>query len=162
MKRLIVLSLIVLGIFLISCDRSHFAKMNQSPTNITQPDLSYLFARALYHGNNGMESTYTQWFYDNSQYILPWTQVASVATSSKLNIYGASGDRIGQWYSMMAPLAQIRHEVNDEYSGLKQVSYQRLKAITYPVQIYYGLRVTDVFGSEPYTQAMQGPYTNPP
>ncbi len=162
MKRILLPILIVLGVLLVSCDRSRFTKLNQDPTNVTQPDLSFLFTQALYNGKNGMETTYTQWFYDNAEYILPWTQVASVATSSQLNLYGEAGDRISQWYSMMAPLAEIRHYVDDVYTGKKQVSYQRLKAITYPVQIYYGLRVTDVFGSEPYSQAMQAPYTNPP
>ncbi|HYW34593.1 MAG TPA: SusD/RagB family nutrient-binding outer membrane lipoprotein [Balneolaceae bacterium] len=117
-----------------------------------------------------METTYSQWFYDNSEYILPWTQIASgqggsstsQGNGSQMNLYQQHGDRISQWYQLMAPLANIRHYINDEYKGKKQASYQKLKAITYPVQIYYGLRVTDVFGSEPYTQAMKGPYTNPP
>src|SRR5699024_78668 len=82
---------------------------------------------------------------------------------SQLNEFGAAGDRISKWYEdVMPPLFEIRHFIDEELSGKEQASFQKLRAITYPIQIYYGLRVTDLYGARPYTQAMQARYTNPP
>ena len=166
MKRLI-LALITIGIFVYSCDKNNYSEMNQDPSTITEPDLVYLFTQAV---QDMEQDHYTQWFYDNSEYMLPWTQVTSgqggpsipQGNGSELNLYKEAGDRVGKWYNLMSPLFEIRHFIDNEFSGEKQVSYQKLEAITYAVQIYYGIRVTDVYGSRPYTEAMQARYTNPP
>lgn len=166
MKRLI-LTLFVVGIFVNSCDRSHFSEMNQDPSTITKPDLVYMFTDAL---QNMEQDHYTQWFYDNSQYFLPWCQVTAgqggssvpQGNGSELNLFKEHGDRVSKWYSLMSPLFEIRHYIDDEYTGKEQASYQKLRAITYPIQIYYGIRVTDVYGARPYSEAMQARYTDPP
>lgn len=166
MKRLIIV-LITFGIIFTSCNRDQFADMNQDPSTIVEPDLVYLFTQSL---QNMEQDHYTQWFYDNSQYFLPWSQVTAgqggsgipQGNGSELNLFKESGDRASKWYDLMSPLFEIRHFVDNELSGKTQVSYQKLKAATYAIQIYYGIRVTDVYGARPYTQAMQAQYTNPP
>lgn len=166
MKRLIIV-LLAFGIVALSCDRDNFAGMNQDPSTISEPDLVYLFTNAL---KNMEQHHYTQWFYDNSQYFLPWAQVTAgqggagipQGNDSQLNLFQASGNRDAKWYSLMSPLFEIRHYIDEELSGREQASYQKLKAVTYPIQIYYGIRVTDVYGARPYSKAMQARYTNPP
>src|SRR5699024_2757825 len=153
--------IIALSIVGISCDRENFAGMNQDPSTISKPDLVYLFTKSLQQMER---NPYTQWFYDNVQYILPWTQATvgqaggaiPQGNGSQLNEFGAAGDRISKWYEdVMPPLFEIRHFIDEELSGKEQASFQKLRAITYPIQIYYGLRVTDLYGARPYTQAMQ-------
>lgn len=166
MKRLI-LGIFALSITVSACDRGNFADTNQDPSTISEPDLVYLFTNAL---QNMEQDHYTQWFYDNSQYFLPWSQVTSgqggasipQGNNSQLNLFQESGDRVDKWYSLMSPLFEIREFIDNELSGQEQVSYQKLRAITYSIQIYYGIRVTDVYGARPYSEAMQARYTNPP
>lgn len=160
MKRL-ALVLLTLGLFVSACDRSNFAGINQDPSTVVEPDLVYLFTSALQQME---QDHYTQWFYDNSQYMLPWSQVSvrPDGNGSQLNLFQASGDRSSKWYELMEPLFEIRNHIEENLSGKEQQSYQKLKAITYAVQIYYGIRVTDVYGARAYTEAMQGRYTNPP
>ncbi|MCW9707915.1 SusD/RagB family nutrient-binding outer membrane lipoprotein [Fodinibius salsisoli] len=162
MKRLI-LVLLTLGLFVNACDRSNFAGTNQDPSTVVEPDVVYLFTSALQQMEQGPDH-YTQWFYDNSQYMLPWSQVSvrPGGNGSQLNEFGAPGNRIGKWYELMEPLFEIRHHVDENLSGQEQKSYEKLKAITYAIQIYYGIHVTDVYGARAYTEAMQGRYTNPP
>lgn len=166
MRRLAIV-LITLGIFASACKRSNFAGTNQDPSTITEPDLVYLFTESL---RQMEQNHYTQWFYDGSQYFLPWTQVTvgqggsdyPQGNVSQLNQFREAGDRASKWYDLMSPLFEIRHFIDSKLTGQEQASYQKLKAVTYAIQIYYGLRVTDVYGARPYTEAMQARYTNPP
>jgi len=157
----------MLSILVISCDEDKFADMNKDPQTINEPDLRYLLTNAL----QGMEDgQYTQWFYDNSQYMQPWVQATSgqggsgipQGNGSELNLFKEEGNRVGKWYAMMSPLFEIRQFIENRFSEQKRESYQYIKAITYPIQVYYGIRVTDVYGARPYTEAMQARYTNPP
>ena len=166
MKRLI-LSLLIISVLAFSCDEKKFADMNQDPQTVTEPDLRYLFTNAL----QGMESGhYTQWFYDNSQYMQPWVQATSgqggsaipQGNESQLNLFQEEGNKVGKWYDLMSPLFEIRHYIENRISDRRQATYQYLKAVTYPIQVYYGIRVTDVYGARPYTEAMEARYTNPP
>jgi len=166
MKRLI-LSLLILSILAVSCNEKKFADMNQDPQTVTEPDLRYLFTNAL----QGMESGhYTQWFYDNSQYMQPWTQATSgqggsgipQGNESQLNLFQEEGNRVGKWYDLMSPLFEIRNFIENRISDRRRATFQYLKAVTYPIQVYYGIRVTDVYGARPYTEAMEARYTNPP
>ena len=151
MKRLLII-LLALGVTAFSCDRSNLAGINQDPSTVNDPDLLYLFTQSL----EQMErNPYSQWFYDNVQYMLPWTQITvgqgggtiPQGNDSQLNQFQASGDRISKWYEdVMPPLFEIRQYIDEELSGKEQASYQKLRAITYPIQIYYGLRVTDILG----------------
>ncbi|SMO54317.1 SusD/RagB family nutrient-binding outer membrane lipoprotein [Fodinibius sediminis] len=162
MKRLAIV-LITLGIFVNACDRGNFAGINQDPSTVVEPDLVYQFTDALRQMENGPDH-YTQWFYDNAQYMLPWTQVSvrPGGNGSQLNLFQASGNRVSKWYRLMEPLFDIRKHIDENLSGKEQASYQKLRAITYAIQIYYGIRVSDVYGARAYTEAMQARYTNPP
>lgn len=157
----ILLCAVIIGI---SCSRERMTEINIDPSTVDTPELSYLFSDAL---SSLQEGSYTEWFYDNTQYILPWMQL-TVGTSgnpngSTFNQMGAQGGRYSAFYNNVGgPLARIRNIIDSEMSEYEQASYQNLDAMTYILQIYYGLRVTDISGSMPYTEAWQGFYTNPP
>ncbi len=147
---------------LISCDKDEFADINKNPSNINEPNMTYLLTESLYQLD---DYVYTEWFYDNADRIFPWTLTTVAAGgNSDLVVYDAEhGDRRGVWYSNIMPwLAEIREFVDNRFEGIDQVSYQYIKAITYPIQIMHGLKVTDMYGSQPYNQAMQARYTDPP
>nr|WKN39633.1 SusD/RagB family nutrient-binding outer membrane lipoprotein [Tunicatimonas sp. TK19036] len=160
--RKILLTILGICILISACDEDDFAELNQNPSNVTEPDLSYLFTESLFQLDGYV---YTEWFYDNAQYLMPWTltTVAGGGNSDLIVLDGEHGSRVSAWYRQIMPgLADIRQYVDNRYEGTEQASYQYLRAITYPIQIMQGIKVTDIYGSQPYEQAMRARYTNPP
>lgn len=148
----------------LSCGKERMAEINTDPSIVDEPQLEYLFSDALY---SLQEDAYTEWFYDNVQYILPWMQVTvgsgGSSNSSTFNQMGSQGGRFDVLYDEVSgPLARIRYIINNVYSDYEKASFKNLDAITYIVQVYYAIRVTDIKGSIPYSEAMLGFYTNPP
>ncbi len=147
-----------------SCSREEMAAINRNPSVVEKPELQYLFTDALIGLQRG---SYTDWFYDNTKYIMPWCQVLVgsplTPNSANFNQPGATDDRFSVLYDQVGgPLARIRHLIDEEYNDYERPQYQYLRAMTYFVQIYYGIRVTDVMGSLPYKEAWQAFYTTPP
>ena len=162
MKKVIYILLSVSFLFT-ACSREKMADINIDPTVVETPDIKYLFTNALYN----LESyAYGEWFYDNSQYILPWMQITvgnnGSANSSTMNQMGSTGSRYSIFYNIVGePLVRIRHLI-DQQAGASAASYRYIRALTYFVHIYCGLKVTDVQGAMPYKEALQAFYTDPP
>lgn len=156
-----IFTLFVLASLLISCDKDNYAELNQDPSKVNEPNMYYLFTQGMFRLD---DDTYTEWFYDNSKYLLPWTQttVSGGGNTADGLRDKEHGNRWGAFYSqVMSPLAELRHYVDAKFTGKEQVAYQKLKYATYPIQIMQGLKVTDMYGSLPYTEAMKAKYTTP-
>ncbi len=160
MKKILIL--IAFAGILYSCNKDDFAALNQDPSTVNTPDMRYLFTNGLYHlDNDGM---YTEWFYDYSQYILPWTQTTVSSTGNTQDVVNdrEHGDRLSNLYTQVAPpLTEIQYFVDKRYTGKDQVAYRYIKYATYPIEIMQALKVSDMYGSIAYTQAMKAKYTNP-
>ena len=161
MKRL-ALTFLMLGILAVSCDKDEFAEINKSPSDINEPDMRFLLTSAL-NSMNG--ESYTTWFYNYNQYILPWVQTNSgkrggQGNGSDMNDVNELGPMGGS--GVMNYTAEIRHFIDERYEGRQSVARQYLKALTYPIQVYSMLMYTDVYGPEAYTEAMQARFTDPP
>lgn len=159
MKRLIIY-FIFTGMVL-SCNKDEFSDMNQDPSKVNQPDLTYLFTQALYK----LDDTYTEWFYDNAQYVFPWTQTTVNATGNTGDVAQDKehGNRSGAFYADIMPvLTEIREFVDNRFTGKEQIAYQYIKYVTYPVQIMQAMKITDMYGSLAYSEACMARYTNPP
>lgn len=164
MKKIAYITIIAASLLSFSCSRERMTKININPSIVDRPELSYLFSDAL---SNIQAQSYAEWFYDNAQYILPWTQVtvgnSGGSNGSNFNQMGAQGDRFKVFYDQIGgPLARIRNIVDNDLNGVEQASFQNIKALTYIVHIYHGIKVTDVMGSIPYSESLQAFYTNPP
>lgn len=146
---------------LASCDKDHFADINQDPSKVTKADIGFLFTEALYQ----YDQTYTEWFYDNSKNIFPWAQVtASGGGNTGDMMYDGPHDNrwIALYSKMMPPLEDIRYTIDQRMTPVDGAKYQHIKAMTYLLQIAQAVKYTDVFGSMPYTEAGKARYTNPP
>jgi hypothetical protein len=142
---------------LTSC-REKFADMNQDPSKITEsPAPDALFTYPLYRLS---ASQYTEWFYDNYQYMMPWSQVTNLGVFNRndLNEFRELHGR--EWVMYMdifANLFEMRKQI-DEMDETAKAVYQKVYATTYILQIIQALKVTDVYGSIIYSQAMKGRY----
>ncbi|MGM0531118.1 MAG: SusD/RagB family nutrient-binding outer membrane lipoprotein [Bacteroidota bacterium] len=164
MKRL-VLTLFILGILVVSCDKDEFAEMNKPPSDVNEPDMRFLLTNAL---NNMNGASYTTWFYDYGSYMQPWVQnnvgqagdAAPQGNSSQMNDLDETGEVGG--HGVMDYTAEIRHFIDERFSGRDQAARQYIKAVTYPIQIYSVLMHSDIYGPTPYTEAKEARFTDPP
>lgn len=141
------------------CDKDQFAEINTDPSTLTEPDLRYSMTKAI---EQMYQNDYTVWFYNNFQYIYPWTQVTTAqgGNTADFNLMGPYGSQ--NLYSALFPqTVDVRMRI-DAMPEEDKAARQALKALTYPVQIAPALANTDLFGSLVYSQAGLAPYTDPP
>lgn len=158
MKKLIHLSLvIVLAAMMYSCT-DDFAAINEDPAQINNPNPAHLFTESIYQMNH---YKYTEWFYDNYQYFLRWDQsVVNISgNGAQFNDVGAVGDRYNQTYNISRNLVEIRRII-DEMGADDQAIRTHMKAMTYIPSVLQGIRSTDLYGSMPWSEAMQGRHEN--
>lgn len=150
MKKLILF--ICTGI-LISCQQD-FKDLNQDPNVVDSPPLNSVFTfveqqLGTYKGS--------EWYYDNHQ-IMPWMQylVMGEANNGDVNNIQPRGGKYDIFYSNIIPhLLEIRRQIAEK-SEEEQKFYKKLYAVTNVVQVFHAVRVTDVFGDIPYTEAGLG------
>lgn len=160
-KKLYFILILLLG-FTTACDKDEFADLNSDPSAIVKPNIKFLLTQALYELD---DNAYTEWFYDFAKYQLPWAHatVGSTGNTSTVVEDAEHGYRWGALYNELLPNTfDIRNIIDNELTGKEQVAYQRIKAITYPIQVLHAIKVTDMYGYLPYIEAMKAKYTNPP
>ncbi len=151
-------------IMAIGCDKDKFADLNSNPSTLSEPDLRFSMNKAIeqMYGND-----YTNWFYNNFQYIYPWAQVTTTQSGSDSNgnepDFNTMGPDGGQnlYGSLFPQTMDVRMRI-DEMPAETKATYQAMRALTFPVQIATALTVTDLTGSLVYSEAGLAPYTNPP
>ncbi len=141
------------------CDIDRFAELNSNPSTLSQPDLRYSVTKAVEQMFN---DDYTVWFYNNFQYVFPWSQVTTVqgGNTADFNRMGPYGGQ--NLYSALFPQTMDVRMRIEAMPQEEQARHQALKAMTYPIQIAAAMSVTDNIGSLVYTEAGLAPYTNPP
>ena len=159
MKTTYKLIFALIFILAIGCDKDKFAELNSDPSTLSEPDLRYSMTTAI---EQMYGDFYTVWFYNNAQYVHPWTQVGTVqgGNNADFNTMGATGGQ-NIYESLIPQTTDIRARI-DAMPEEEQANYQAIRALTYPVQIATAMTETDNKGSMVYTEAGLAPYTNPP
>ncbi len=151
MKKLIIL---LLGIFTcISCEEE-FKDINKDPEVIDQPPLESVFT---YVEKKLGDYRGSEWYYDNHQ-IMEWAQYVSGddGNANDINTLEPRGGKYGVYFTEILPhLAEIRRQIESKPES-EQGFYSKLGALSNIVSAYHGLRVTDLYGSIPYTEAAKG------
>lgn len=130
-----------------SC-REEFASLNTGPSQITQPEPSYLFAQAVLEFD---PSSYLYWFYD-APMLYNWSQLA-VPTASMTESFRLTTSVGGVNYiSTLKYLREIEY-VLTTFSPQEAAQHAATAAATQLVSIYLGLSATDINGDIPYTEA---------
>ena len=141
--------LIIILAAVVSCKKD-FAEVNTNPTVVTKPDLKFL----LTYSEDRLE-TYQggEWIWESMEHLFRYTQHL---TSDPYEITSNVNGRYSSFYLQIAPnLFEIRRQID----GLEDKdNYQKMAALTYVVQVLHAIKVTDMNGSIPYTEAIQGRY----
>ena len=139
---------------LTSCD--DFSDLNKDPDVIDSPPVESIFT---YVEKSLGDYKGSEWYYDNHQ-MMTWLQylIMGQANGDDINSLQPRGAKYDVFYTTILPhLLEIRRQIAAK-SETQQVYYKNLEAITYIVQVYHALKVTDIYGSIPYDEAGLGRY----
>lgn len=157
-KHFIYIPAIAVALGLLPSCTKDFDSVNTDPQIVTKPNLGQLLTHTEYRL---VQYQYTEWYYDNYVSLMPWSQQVVNGSSNspdRLNQIGPLGERYKYFYlEILANMDEIRRQIEAMPQAEKQ-KRQNMNAITYIIQIYHALRVTDVYGSMPYSDALKGRY----
>lgn len=129
-----------------SC-KNNFSEINTDPSVVTDPDPKFLFTYSL----NSLQSSGSEWIWENLEQLLRFSEHL---TTDPYELSTNINSRYSNYYSNVLPnLIEIRRQIDMKADKER---YQKMRAATYIAGIFYGLRVTDLNGSIPYTQAGLG------
>ena len=140
--------MLMAGLLINSSCENNFGDINSDPSIVTKPDPKYLFTYSL----NSLESYQgAEWIWENLEQLLRVSQyVASDPYELSTNI----NSRYSAYYGSILPnLVEIRKQID---AKADKDRYQKMRATTYIVAILHGLKVTDMNGSIPYVNAIEG------
>jgi len=136
---------------LISCKKD-FGETNTNPKTVGTPDIKFLLT---YSEDKIVTYQGTEWVWESLEQLMRFTQHI---TTDPYELTTNVNTRYNQFYVNILPnLFEIRRQI-----ALKpdKDNYRKMEAITYVLQVLHGIKVTDMNGSIPYTQAMKGRYEN--
>lgn len=132
-----------------SC-KKNFGDINTDPSLVAKPNVKYLLS---YSQDKIITYQGTEWVYESMEQLMRFTQSV---TTSPYEITSNVNTRYNNYYLQILPnLFEIRRQA-DLMTNKDQ--YQRIKAVTYILQVLHGIKVTDMNGSIPYSQAIEGRY----
>lgn len=129
---------------------ANFDEINTDPSIVTEPDLDFLLT---FSQDRLMTYQGSEWVWENMEHLLRYTQHFS---ASPYELTGNVNTRYGAFYSSILPnLLEIRRQIDSRPDA---EMYQNMKMVTYVIEILQGIKVTDMNGSIPYTEAGLGRY----
>ncbi len=135
--------------FFLSACTKNFGELNTNPNLVTSPDVKFLFTYAA----DRLPASTTEWIWESLEQLMRYTQQVS---ASPYELSGNVNTRYRAYYADILPnLIEIRHQIDQKEDKDR---YQKMRALTYIVGVYYGIRVTDLNGSIPYSEAMLARY----
>ena len=148
MKKLRIYILISATVLLVNSCTKDFENINTDPSVVTSPDLNALFALSL----DNLESYQgTEWIWENLEQLLRFSQHM---TTDPYELSTNVNSRYGVYYNNILPnLFEIRKQIEQRADKAR---YRNMRAATVIVQVLHGLKVTDMNGSMPYTEAIKG------
>ncbi|HKO79150.1 MAG TPA: SusD/RagB family nutrient-binding outer membrane lipoprotein [Chitinophagaceae bacterium] len=141
---------IIIACYGISSCKKNFAEINTNPSVVTTPDIKYLLTYAedrivTYQG--------TEWVWESMEQLFRFTQHM---TTDPYEMTNNVNSRYGTYYLQILPnLFEIRRQIAAKPD---KDNYKKMDAVTYVLQVLHGIKVTDMNGSIPYSQAVQGRY----
>jgi hypothetical protein len=142
------LGVAVAGLLMFTGCKKDFGTINTDPSVVTDPEIKFL----LTYSEEAVAGAHTgEWVYEGFEQLLRYTQHF---TLNAYDIEPSVNTRYGRYYTSILPnLAEIRNRI--EAKEDKQ-DYAKMTAVTHILQVLFGIRVTDMNGSIPYTEAIKG------
>src|SRR6478735_3407943 len=127
-----------------------FGELNTNPTTVANPDVKFLISYAMDAVGTAPGG---EWVWESMEQLFRFTQHY---TSSPYELSNNANSRYGSYYNSILPnLFEVRRQIDLKADKER---YAKIGSITYILQVLHGLRVTDMEGSIPYTEAIKGRY----
>ncbi|MDR1747241.1 MAG: SusD/RagB family nutrient-binding outer membrane lipoprotein [Tannerella sp.] len=146
MKRFIYFFTIVGFVAYFTSCTGNFAEINTNPQIMTDPKVEYLFTYA----EDALPDGGSAWLYETLEQYLRWSQLVTTESyeAGSMDMHS----RYNNLYRAVLPnLFEVRRLIE---AMPDKDAYMKMWAASYVIQVYATLRVTDVFGSIPYTEAI--------
>lgn len=155
-NKYIIITILSALLFLTTSCRDDMAEINSNPSQITEANISYLFAEAV---KEFQPAGYTFWFY-NAPLTFKWAQmgVSTSGYTDQFNRSTATGDQGSQTIALLKYVRDIEHVRNNVLDEEEAAKYANLAACVDVMAVYLGLFDSDMFGDRPYTEAAMARY----
>lgn len=148
-KKLLLVTTLGTTLFTVSCTKD-FGDINTNPSTVVNPDVKFLLT---YSEDQLVAYVGNEWVWESFEQMMRFTQHYS---SSPYELTTSVNSRYNAYYSNILPnLFEIRRQIDLKED---QQDYAKMKAVTYIIQALHGIKVTDMNGSIPYSEAGQGRY----
>ncbi|HVI45792.1 MAG TPA: SusD/RagB family nutrient-binding outer membrane lipoprotein [Chitinophaga sp.] len=138
------------SLLLLTACTKNFGDINTNPSVVNKPDVKFLLS---YVEDKMVTYQGTEWVWESMEQLMRFTQHV---TSSPYEITSNVNTRYNIYYLQILPnLFEIRKQA-DLMPNKDQ--YQKIKMVTYVLQVLHGIKVTDMNGYIPYSQAIEGRY----
>lgn len=149
-------TILLRGLLLLAASCSEdMAKINSNPSQVTEANISYLFAQAVI---NFEPSGYLLWFY-NAPMTFRWGQTG-VPTGGFTSTYTqttATGDQGGQYINVLKYARDIEY-VRSTMKADEAAKYDNIAACVDILTVYLGIFDSDMYGDRPFTEAAKARY----
>ncbi len=157
MKKIKYIATIFLsGLLLITASCSdEMAKINSNPSQVTEANISYLFAQAVF---NFEPAGYLLWYY-NAPMTFRWSQMG-VPTGGYTSLFTqttATGDQGGQYINVLKYARDIEN-VRSNMEPEEAAKYANIAACVDVLTVYLGIFDSDMYGDRPFTEAAMARY----
>ncbi|WP_462319482.1 SusD/RagB family nutrient-binding outer membrane lipoprotein [Marinilabilia sp.] len=159
MKSIYKILFALVFVFAWGCDKDEFAELNSDPAKLQEGELRFSITKAV---EQMYENDYTTWFYNNFDYIYPWSQFTTQqgGNSPTFNVMESYGTQY--IYRELFPQTRDVQYAIEAMPEAEKARHQVLKALTYPIQILPAMANSDLLGSIIFSEAGRAPFTNPP
>ncbi|RYY27803.1 MAG: SusD/RagB family nutrient-binding outer membrane lipoprotein [Chitinophagaceae bacterium] len=147
LKKYISAILIVAVLFGAGGCRKNFGEINTNPNVVINPDIGFLLT---YAEDKIITYQYTEWIWESMEQLMRFTQHLTTdpyELTSNVNL------RYGTLYKDVLPnLVEIRNQIAKRPDS---TNYRKAAALTYVAGIMHALKVTDMNGAIPYSNAIK-------
>lgn len=143
-KTILYLSLLVGTAGISSCTKN-FDEMNAPWKDAQTADINSLFNGVVASIELGAQEQATA-----NTWIYPITQLGTIVSSSGYTMQNASNELWENYYRALISLRQIDQMINDSPDKAK---YQNIQAMSNIIKAYKTLKITDIFGDIPFSEA---------
>ena len=150
----------LLVVLVAGCDKDSFAEKNSNPSELSKAETRFQVTKVIEQMYN---DDYTLWFYNNFDYIYPWSQITTASAGGGNSELMVEMDNAGGHSTYPTFFANVR-DIRSRIDALPEEEKSRnlaMKGMTYPISIHTFMTQTDVSGSLVYSEGAMAPYTTP-
>lgn len=157
LKYIIATCLLSSGLF--SACQDDFSELNSKPSDISNPNIRFLFTECLV----SLEPMdYSAWHYDIPR-LASWSQctLPSAGNTDNFNLITEQGSIGGHVLNLLRMTNEVRYQIS-QMNEEDKAKYEYIQYLLNPLLVMVGMNDSDLYGSRQYSEAEQARYTDPP